>query len=67
MRRTLLALIISGALAGCGGGGGGATVSRPPAKAPGIAGLQRAVDAARGAVSASQADARRAAATDAGQ
>jgi hypothetical protein len=65
-RKLVIALLASATLAACGGGGGG-TASQPPPQAPGIAGLQRAVGAARGAVATSVQDARRAAATDAGQ
>jgi hypothetical protein len=68
-RKLVIALLASATLAACGGGGGGGggTASQPPPQAPGIAGLQRAVGAARGAVATSVQDARRAAATDAGQ
>jgi hypothetical protein len=67
-RKLVIALLASATLAACGGGGGGAgNASQRPPQAPGIAGLERAVGAARGAVATSAQDARRAAATDAGQ
>jgi hypothetical protein len=63
-RRLVIALLASVTLAGCGGGGG--SLAQPPPKAPGIAGLERAVGAARGAVATSVQDARRASGSDAG-
>jgi hypothetical protein len=70
-RKLVIALFASATLAGCGwGGGGGGAASQqqqPPPKVPGIAGLQRAVGAARGAVATSVQDAQRASGTDAGQ
>ncbi|MEA2265910.1 MAG: hypothetical protein QOE27_1493 [Solirubrobacteraceae bacterium] len=63
-RRLLIALFVAGGLAGCGGGG---SPAKPPAQAPGVGGLERAVGAAQGAVSQSQQDAQRAEQTSAGQ
>ncbi|HEY5197601.1 MAG TPA: hypothetical protein VIJ51_11320 [Solirubrobacteraceae bacterium] len=67
MRRTfsLIALLaVTGAAAAC--GGPPASPVAPASDAPGIAGLQRAIQDARGAVATSQRDAARASGTSAG-
>jgi hypothetical protein len=61
---TLLAVTV--AVASCGGQPAGSSVA-PISQAPGVAGLERAVQAAQGAVATSQRDAARASATSAGQ
>jgi hypothetical protein len=68
-RKLVIGLFAAVTLAGCGGGGGGGrgSTTQPAPNAPGIAGLQRAVGAARGAVATSVQDAQRASGTDAGQ
>lgn len=72
MRRlsTLIALLaVAVAVASCGGSpttSSGANPANPAAQAPGIAGLERDIQAAHGAVAASQTDAARASGTSAG-
>jgi hypothetical protein len=68
MRRTLslIALLaVTGAVASCGGPPAGSSVA-PASDAPGVAGLDRAIQDAHAAVATSQRDAARASATSAG-
>jgi hypothetical protein len=67
MRSTCLIplLAVTVAVASCGGQPAGSGVA-PVSQAPGIAGLQRAIQAAHGAVATSQRDAARASSTSAG-
>lgn len=63
---SLIALLaVTVAVAACGGPPAASQVA-PASQAPGIAGLQRAIQDARGAVATSQSDAARASATSAG-
>jgi hypothetical protein len=69
MRRlsTLIALLaVAVAVASCGGSPTTSSGANPAAQAPGIAGLERDIQAAHGAVATSQTDAARASGTSAG-
>jgi hypothetical protein len=68
MRRifsTMALLAVTGAVASCGGPPSGSRVA-PISEAPGMAGLERAIQDAKGAVATSQRDAARASNTSAG-
>ncbi|HWH10188.1 MAG TPA: hypothetical protein VG165_03605 [Solirubrobacteraceae bacterium] len=66
LAKSIALLAVTVAAASCGGSPATSPGANPAAQAPGIAGLERDIQAAHGAVATSQSDAARASGTSAG-